>query len=775
MPEAGGTAMADGYDAHYLAKLWSLVPEVYRVTTTTGSGTPPALRALIEVLAAQAADIRRDIDRIWDDQSIESADAWAVEAIAELLGTRRAAVMTERQRRIDVANTIHFRRRRGTPAVLEAIADDLTDWEAALVESYTTLARSPHLLDPPLSGREGRARAGRLSDTPTGGLADLRRPLAAAQTGGPFDEYHHTADVRRQRGTQGRHRIDGVLVHLWRGQVLELNGTDPVEVGVGIWSLDPSGRDVPLFAPGRDRVNRWRVVTARREARTVVDCPPTRPWNVPGPLSCWQLNHEEFRIDLEDIRALDPAPTAAQETALLSLVGLAFPSREVLAQHLASLGMSDPTTLPWWPHLLDLTLVGTHSEDPQACARAVLWPDAVQLSVLGGGIDHAFRRSRIQGASLHALTTIPTPADTSIRGLVDPERGRAAIRPGPAAPPRVDRYHVAVPHLLGAGPYAWTSTVTGGTSHANGGAVTVEGGTHRFMDDRTYAVTITDAATGTRSIAALPGTRPYLMLTDGSSPGARLRPAAGAPSLTLEGLWLGVDGGADRELTLSTAPGGMNPDWSTVTIRHCTLDPGGTRPDATAIGALRLTIEGDVDRLVVDHCILGRLTVTGTVGELVVTDSIVDARDSTAPAIDAPAAHLDMRRVTVVGAIACERLRATDCLVAGRLVVGDTQAGCFRFSAADGDSRFPPRYRSWPAPGAPDRVEPAVFASMRFGDPDYLDLHAAAPARLRRGSERGEQLGAYESRRAEAKDAGLQSKFDEYAPARAAVATVVET
>ena len=71
------TPPRDGYESYYAEKLWSWLPEIYR----TLDADPPSngvLRALIELVAAEAALVRRDIDRLWDDQAIEACDDWAV-------------------------------------------------------------------------------------------------------------------------------------------------------------------------------------------------------------------------------------------------------------------------------------------------------------------------------------------------------------------------------------------------------------------------------------------------------------------------------------------------------------------------------------------------------------------------------------------------------------------------------------------------------------------------------------------------------------------------
>ena len=53
--------------------------------------------------------------------------------------------------RLDVAKTIYYRRRKGTGrATLEEIANDITGWDARVVEFFRRLSRTRHNFDPPL-------------------------------------------------------------------------------------------------------------------------------------------------------------------------------------------------------------------------------------------------------------------------------------------------------------------------------------------------------------------------------------------------------------------------------------------------------------------------------------------------------------------------------------------------------------------------------------------------------------------------------------------------
>src|SRR5688572_29324590 len=175
----------DHFERYFAEKMWAMIPAAFR--DDDGRAQPAGtLRGFIEVLAGQAAHLRRSIDHQWDDQFIDLCSEWAVPYISELVGTRLVSALNRRGRRVDVAKTIYYRRRKGTPRVLEELIADISGWEGKVVEEFRRLGRMRHGLDPAPG-----PFAGRFTGTPPGGLADLRRPRGAELTGGPFDEYHY--------------------------------------------------------------------------------------------------------------------------------------------------------------------------------------------------------------------------------------------------------------------------------------------------------------------------------------------------------------------------------------------------------------------------------------------------------------------------------------------------------------------------------------------------------------------------------------------------------
>jgi hypothetical protein len=287
----------DGYDSYYANRLWQLLPGVYRALDSDTVGVDGPLQELVTRIGAQIAVVRRSIDRLWADQSIETCDDWVIPYMGNLLDVNLVDGLDATAQRLEVAKTIYYRRRKGTVAILEEIATDVTGCQAVIVEAFRRLARNRHSLDPPVgaasaftAGVDGSGGAtitsllghegviGSLTGTLSGGTADLRSAHGAALTGSPFDEFAHTVDVRAGQGAVGLYGIGKLLVFLWRLQAFPVAGVDPVAVAgcpEPTYVFDPTGRCAPLFMQqqqptGDDFADSW---TAALE------------WQVPGPLT----------------------------------------------------------------------------------------------------------------------------------------------------------------------------------------------------------------------------------------------------------------------------------------------------------------------------------------------------------------------------------------------------------------------------------------------------------------------------------------------------------
>ena len=155
---------------HEAEKLYNLLPAVYRVRDADQGGS---LRALCEVIAEEIAVLRENLDQLYDDQFIESCAERVAPYIGDLIGYRPIHGVTARtiSARAEVANTIAYRRRKGTATVLEQLARDVTGWNTRVVEFFR-VARNQPIRELYPAGKSCDGRSTRL-----GGLGTARHGL----------------------------------------------------------------------------------------------------------------------------------------------------------------------------------------------------------------------------------------------------------------------------------------------------------------------------------------------------------------------------------------------------------------------------------------------------------------------------------------------------------------------------------------------------------------------------------------------------------------------
>ena len=159
-----------------------------RAALPAAAGVPPHARCRPGRAAARAARGDRGRARarreptssvLYDNWFIETCDEWVVPYIGDLLGVRpiRAVESAGVSARAYVANTIAYRRRKGTAVVLEQLARDVTGWPARAVEFFTRLATdAAH--EPRAARAAGHAERARRGD----GRARRRRRSIRSRT-----------------------------------------------------------------------------------------------------------------------------------------------------------------------------------------------------------------------------------------------------------------------------------------------------------------------------------------------------------------------------------------------------------------------------------------------------------------------------------------------------------------------------------------------------------------------------------------------------------------
>ena len=803
MPE-----VEDRYPEYYADRIWNLIPGIYRARDSDRFGANGPLRELVDRIAVQVAVVRRSIDRLWADQSIETSDDWVVPYIADLLDTHLVNGLDARGRRLDVAKTIHYRRRKGTVAVLEELARDITGWDAHVVEAFRRLSRTRHRLDPPVGPGpfaaalptpcpkpgvppdtpdveellEHEALVGALTRTPAGGYADLRNVHGANLADSPFDEYFHTADVRKGQGATGWYGIPKLLVFLWRLQSFTVDRGTPVEMAAcpGTFVFDPTGRNVPLFL---------LPIQPEIDVDTWTSAPE---WDVPGPLTQSLLDglddpgtgpppHPPYPgladvppffgasagTPLEPV-AIDAWPEAGQFAPTETVKGPLGVTYQYGFPSAIGAGPYDRTLFPDPPARID-------PEDQVGGGNGL---DTALLDAAGAGtvtIGDSLTYDAV--ADVDPVASLLLRAGPGERPVVRlPEAAAWTFTGAPGATLTLDGLFVSGGDIVLRGPFTSVRltgcTTDPGTLDATGDAVA------QSVDGRALApVTIWIEA----DPAAPPGT-----------PGA-------IETLEIDHCVLGPvrtrNGGAVESVSISdSVVQGIDPAGSGLAVYDADLlERAVDAQNALSEAILALLadpspagIEASLAAVIAgpgiwDAVLYADVPLPAPVEALVAEGGAADTAalnlgllEAAFPVALAPAAlalsagTVALERVTVLGDAYVHRLDASDSILAGFTVAEDAQDGCIRFSAVGPESRVARMYLSVSlAAGA------QVFTSTSFGDPAYGQLletadraiaSGAAAVTITAGAESGSEMGAYSAELAPVKEKGLLIKYAEYMP-----------
>lgn len=231
----------------FAQRLYSRLPAHYRVYDAA-QGQP--LYALLKVVGEQAANLRADIDALWDNFFIETCDDWVVPYIGALAGANLLSRPVGQSNRLDVWNTVQWRRGKGTPEMLQSLAQSISGWPAVMTEFFQSLGWSQNMnhlrMDRPLMPHLNRP-------APLGLLNRARDPIAHAAD---FHPAPALAEPRGTAGSQGRYGIRTVGFFLSRLQTFPARGVTPAAsapgttpaAGNSCFTFNPLFREAPLFS-----------------------------------------------------------------------------------------------------------------------------------------------------------------------------------------------------------------------------------------------------------------------------------------------------------------------------------------------------------------------------------------------------------------------------------------------------------------------------------------------------------------------------------------------
>ncbi|MGO9152923.1 hypothetical protein [Mycobacterium sp.] len=795
----------DAYEARYADKLWSLVPAAYRAADSETLDGDGPLRELLNRIGASMAVVRRSIDRLWEDQSIETCDSWVIPYIAQLLATNLVPAMDERGQRLDVANTIYYRRRKGTVALLEQLAHDVTGYETRVIEFFRRLARNRHNLDPaigrPASGPDPTAAltlqrleqlTGLLTGTPAGGWADLRIPLGAALTGTAFDEYAHRLDVRYGKGNLGWYGIPKIGFFLWRTVSVAVDRASPVPVTncPGHFAVDPTGRQIPLFTAAargpNDYGDNWLPVPVWQLPMPLTDALWEAITAAPGPthypdpnaITLWGASLSVSAADSGDIvpvgqvqvwpevgrfHMVAGAPAEVEvgyHYGLFSLIGAGPYDRR-------QLGVTVPADPP------PVTTIPGGSANELTNAIATLGSSGTivirdGLTVTGVGNPPV------------GVTDVTIRADDEKRAVIRTAAGTEWVFTGDNATLRLEGLLLSGADLVLRGSYTDVElsccTLDPGTS----GSLRSPATTWDVSADRRDLSPVTVWVEGTvqsltvdRCITGPIRTRAAGVIETLTVGNSILQGLPSEPAGTLTHLR-----DPDTLISALNHPRDALATWLAAQIGAGPLSDADAQKVITALqkvidGPLIYTDERFRDRALRDST---RAAVAANpsgdalkaLNRQLLAEAYPLALADAAITTDAGVANLT--RCTVLGPAYLHRLECSESILDDVVAVQNAQDGCVRFSAWSTGSALPRRYESVQIPpGAP------IMVSRRFGEWGYAQLDDGADSAivggntggtpsLLTGSHDGSEMGVFCRDNAAVKDRSLLIKLQEYLP-----------
>ena len=724
-----------------LDRLFDLLPVVYRQRDVE-QGQP--LRALLQIISEQVNIVEADIAELYENWFIETCQDWVVPYIADLIGYRliheagepgkasspqgieRNKVLVPRR---EVANTLRYRRRKGTLALLELLATDVAGWPSRSVESYQLLVAAQHLNHLRLN----RART-----------LDLRRGDVLDRLAGAFDEAAHSLGIRRLNTRYARDRF-------------QLSGT-----GLFIWRLKPYRvTRAPAFCV--DRVHHHYTFSLLGNNTPLF----TRPFDEPDPA------HIADQMNV-------PAPIRrrAFEDRMADYYGRSKSlyiwrdgtSQSVPLDQIVAADLSRWAYRPQGEQVAVDPELGRIAFSPRMEPKTGVWVTyhyGFAADIGGGEYERRLRaagKRRVYRVSqqYHAKSY-----SDSINGALDKWRK--------------DDPDEAIIQIEDSGAYVEQLDIRLRENQR----LEIRAANHtrpviRLLDwysNRPDSLGIS----GPDELKQSAPDETYDCQPQGdemeSEQGQHAHPPR-APRVTLDGLLI-----TGRSVRISGS-------LSEVLIRHCTLVPGWSldhhcNPESETEPSIELI--DTTAQLTIEHSIVGSILVnenevTTDPIKIEISDSILDATGTDLDALYGPNstiahAQVSIRRSTVFGTVRTHAITlAENSIFDGRVRVARSQTGCVRFCYVPRGSRTPRRYNCQPdlvlarltdedeREQAERRVRPR-FNSRRYGTPSYCQLAEMCAVEIKRGADDESEMGVFHDLFQPQREANLRARLEEYAPA----------
>lgn len=701
-------------------QLYELLPAIYRIRDTE-QGEP--LKALLGVIAEQISVLEEDVAQLYDDQFIETCAKWVVPYIGDLIGTRSLHNITAESlsSRAEVANTMGYRRRKGTAAMLEQLARDVTGWDARVVEFFQLLATTqfmnhirPHNYYAP----------------------DLRRWQQIDKINTAFEQVAHTVDVRRITSGRGRYNIPNIGIFLWRLQAYPLERTTVPLVAPGQYTFNPLGLDTPLLNSPQtetevttlaEEINvphflkrrpLYEELEARRQALAEGQNSQPLYFNSDAPVLRIFLNNQPEVLTPETIPEVPP--------------------EEILICNLSD-WRKPPASKPYQPK---------NSEPVQDLPIQVAVDPILGRLTFPEGIE-------------------PTQVEVSYAYGFSDDLGGGSYNRSQSVfsflPPEIEvNWQRGVTKNASESDENLVQTLTEAVTEWNSlPAGTV--GIIAILDSRTYSENLSINIPEGSQLIIVAADWPLTTVSDISEETQRiigqLSPQKIRPHLQGNLEIIGTNSSENQpgrlaldgiliEGTVTVQDGNLG----SLRIAHSTLVP--------SRGELKVESNNQELNVEIDHSICAELILAETIPKLTILNSIIE--QSGINAITALGATTNIVNSTILGSTNIYSLEASNSIFMEDVTATRRQIGCVRFSYLPLTSQVPRRYRCQPETEEDStRVRPQ-FTSLRYGDPGYCQLSQRCAIEIRQGADDEAEMGAFHNLYQPQRETNLKVRLQEY-------------
>ena len=699
-------------------RLYELLPIIYRQRDLQEGDV---LLAFLDIIETELNAIEKNIEDLYRNWFIETCDEWVISYIGELLGVHNldTAIDVLTIFRLQVANTIRNRRRKGTLEGLQNSIYATTGWPTEVIPYFERLSITQTLENIVLD---------------RGRTIDLHQVTALELLNQPFDPFAHTIDVHRpdddilginyyERIQLGEYDIQNIGIFLWRLRSFPVQFSEAAKVKNGCFSFNPLEVNIPLFRPPCFDSDQQQHSPSRQA--------------LPIPLSRHDLPHQSCVLDTAQILVDDvlncppfqififPEPIPVRDGTVNSDLTIALDGTLIDHDHLI---FKDADLSEWSvPDPADSSEHITVFVD--VTLGRIALPSNVQVKSIFVNYAYGFSTD-LGGGPYTRQQTLAIPNDEIFNAKVT-----QMVDPSSEASDQV------FPSLVAA-IQAWSRT------QQNGLIQIYDNGLYDLSnDEQTLSRIFAGHDTPwSLTIEAADGFNPCVIGT------LNIWGGVGGSQLILNGLWL------RGSIALA---GNVN-----LRVQHCTI-----RGAKHAIDHLCFTEKFSLDlsqklqekdglEVTIEHSIVTSIHLPSTTKSLTIRDSIVDGEKGHAIAFKfhhknnrwGPPTQLD--RATIFGAIEVSRIiSANSVIFADPVKVKYQQDGSISFSYIPLGSITPPRYQCQPDLLLKKQKElpyldfrqsiSPIFTSRTYGNPGYAQLRFNTPIEILTGAEQGSQMGVF--------------------------------